>query len=960
MNKKKLNNNKSEYNDNSIDDTLTLKAKMDKASNVISNKEALRDKIHEIHNYLRNNGVGYGMNALKVFNIIYGLKKIEDNNLLEKVNLDPICKFSHLLKLAKENEDEQLTWDIFGPVLTSISKSKIREVLFYEIPKKIKAYVLSHLVKEINEISLIEEKCNVLLSGKIYEYFIGRDESAISELGAYFTDRHIVDYILKKLDPSKNEDCSIPTMIDMFGGSGGFTTGYIKYLKDKYPNSINWKTEIDKIYHYDMNHDVVKSAGLELFCLTGEFPNTDTNLKYKNSFTDNFCDNKFKYPITNPPYGGDKNNKSDAQFKREKVKKYILNELKNINNIEENKDLIERRKKQLKNIDAQEKRDTKISNKQKVCVGSCSPRIQKFSYVNKLNGNDKESCSLMLLMDIVEKGGTAIGVLKEGVFFNKAYKNLRKYLIENYNVRDVISVPSDQFENTSTKTSILIFDNTEEKTSKVKFSELIVERYTEDKFDEVLGDIYLVENKGDIKEVNEKLIVEVNKEDILKNLNYSLNGKDYNKKDLIPGKGFELVKLGDICESQNGFAFKKVDYKKKGVPLITIKHIKDEKILFNNDNYIEENDNYKNYEIKKDDIVISLTGKKPRLCSIAINNKNHKQYLNQRCAILRNFKKINNYYFSCIFNGVLLDYINKYIGYGSNQENVSLSDILNLKIPLPKSGKKIKEWVKKITKPYNEKNEKQEKVKELEEYVQNRIKEISEDEDCDVDKLSDLCEFKPKSKRKASYGKEFGKYNFYTSSDKIKKCDEADYDEECLIIGTGGLANIKIDNKFSCSGDNFIVKSRYNYYLYYMFKGNMNLLSDGFTGSVLKHLSKEYLKNIKIKIPKNKQLIKDLEPTFKQIETLHKEVKEAYNLYKQLIQELKEEAIVEETTEANETNKSNETNEISNDESEKSNEENYENEELEKTTNKIDELFKPKKKKKKIVKKKSKNVVNNK
>jgi len=41
----------------------------------ITNKEALKDKIHDIHNYLRNNGAGYGMNALKVFNVIYGLKK---------------------------------------------------------------------------------------------------------------------------------------------------------------------------------------------------------------------------------------------------------------------------------------------------------------------------------------------------------------------------------------------------------------------------------------------------------------------------------------------------------------------------------------------------------------------------------------------------------------------------------------------------------------------------------------------------------------------------------------------------------------------------------------------------------------------------------------------------------------------------------------------------------------------
>ena len=67
-------------------------------SNNITNKETLKDKIHEIHNFLRNNGVGYGMNALKVFNVFYGLKKIEENNLLN-INLTENIKFSNLLKM---------------------------------------------------------------------------------------------------------------------------------------------------------------------------------------------------------------------------------------------------------------------------------------------------------------------------------------------------------------------------------------------------------------------------------------------------------------------------------------------------------------------------------------------------------------------------------------------------------------------------------------------------------------------------------------------------------------------------------------------------------------------------------------------------------------------------------------------------------------------------------------------
>ena len=227
-NNKKLNNiNTIDVKTDNTDNTDNTKMSEDdkqkvESSNNVSNKEALKDKIHEIHNYLRNNGAGYGMNALKVFNLLYGLKKIEEKNLLDTVNLKrPECEFSYLLKLANENKDEILADLIHGKVLDSINAEEtIKKLLLYEIPKTMKSLTFSYLIKEIEKITVIEKTCNVLLSGKIYEYFIGRDESAISELGAYFTDRHIVNYIYKKLDPKINEDGSINSMIDMFGGGG--------------------------------------------------------------------------------------------------------------------------------------------------------------------------------------------------------------------------------------------------------------------------------------------------------------------------------------------------------------------------------------------------------------------------------------------------------------------------------------------------------------------------------------------------------------------------------------------------------------------------------------------------------------------------------------------------------------------------------------------------------------------
>jgi len=880
-----LNKKLIQYEDTDLNQNITEEEEMNTTNNdeinktCVSNKEALKDKIHEIHNYLRNNGAGYGMNALKVFNVLYGLKKIEEKKLIDKTGLKrPDCEFSHLLELATKNEDEKLTEFISNNVLNSINDSKIKDLLFYEIPiHNLKSRVLGHIIKEIDNITLIEKTCNVLLSGKIYEYFIGRDESAISELGAYFTDRHIIDYILNKLNPQLNNDGTIPSMIDMFGGSGGFTTGYINYLKNNY-SYINWTTEINKISHFDMNEDVIKSAGLEFFCLTGELPDMKKNLMYKNSFTDEFGDRKYMYPLTNPPYGGDKNKKTDTQLKREKIKEYIKNELINITD----DGLRIKRQKQLKSIEAQERTEKKERDKTKVSVSNCSNRIQKFAKKHNLKGNDKESCSLMLLMDILDVGGTAIGVLKEGVIFNRTYKDLRKCLVENFNVREVISIPSDQFENTATSTSIVIFDNTEQKTTEIKFSDLVVERYTEDKFVESSENIIIIiENKGDIVGVSDCLVSQASKSEILSNVNCSLNAKDYGKKELVVGEGYELVKLSDICE----FLPKSKRKASFGQPT-----------------------GIYNFYTSSD---------KVQKCNVADYN--------EECLIIgsggiANLKIDNN--FSCSTDNLLLK--TKHLKYVYNLfkgnmnllsdgftgstllKHISKDYLQNLQIPIPKSQSKIQEWVDKISAPYNEKITKQTQIKELEDFVQNRIKYIGENEDCDEKKILELTKMIPNGKHNTSFGKKNGKYKFYNSSNEEKLfCDDYEIEDESIIIGFKGNINIHFGKKFTSSQHMYVLQTNEETklnvgnvlkYIYNYFKNNKNIFTECMHGTNIKHITKTDLNNLKIKIPKNKQLIQELDATFLQIETLQTEVKSSDELYKQLIQELSQEAIPQQLT----------------------------------------------------------------
>ena len=144
------------------------------------------------------------------------------------------------------------------------------------------------------------------------------------------------------------------------------------------------------------------------------------------------------------------------------------------------------------------------------------------------------------------------------------------------------------------------------------------------------------------------------------------------------------------------------------------------------------------------------------------------------------------------------------------------------------------------------------------EYIKDEIEEEEEEDQYKdgiyIKTFGEICTFLPKSKRRASYGNKQGKYPFYTSSQSCNKyCDIYDYEGECLIIGTGGSANIKYSNIFSCSSDNFIIKINNNQllikYIYYYLLINIKILQKGFVGVGLQHMSKKYLSNIKIKIP---------------------------------------------------------------------------------------------------------------
>lgn len=899
----------------------------------ISTKEQLRDYIHSIHDYLRNNGVGYGMTALKIFNVFYGLKLIEP--IIDKTGLSNACKFSMLLKNAQKKQVPISSY-ITGTVLDELWKEndKIKFFLFHEIPKDLTDVVWTKVIELVSKIptagdkngSIVDDNYDVDLAGKVYEYFVGRDDTAISEMGAYFTDRCITNYIMKKVNPKINEkDATIKTMIDPFGGSGGFTLAYTKYIMDN--ANIDWKNEIKKIYHYDMNEDVVKIAGLEMFGLTGVFPEKKITFKRTNTFTDCFENNKenlyFDYVFSNPPYGGDKNKKNATQDRCEKILNYLKNEIKNIDekleNDPKNKELKEikhKRSHQFDKLNIDLKNYKKEENEKKVNYESCSKRIREFAnkYDLKKMMNDKEACSLALLMELLAKNGTCAGVLKEGVFFDGKYGNLRKVLLENYNVKYVISVPADQFENTSTKTSIVIFSNTKEKTKEVIFYDLVVEKQEEDVFEEINDEIVLVRNKGDIIDVMDKELCRASIDEICKmekkgkseKCDYSLDYKQYLKEEIVCPIGYKVVKLGDICKINP----------------------QDKKKDFESYNYIEIGDINSNLIVKYttlDNKNVPSGSKRSAekndilLCSVRPNSKKIVYYnkiienilLSGAIFILRSNDTILSYYiFEYLIN--MLDQKLRTMGNGSSYPRISPDMLSNFNILLPKDMSKLKPQLEKLQSLHKQISDDTEAVPKKEKAICDLIKKLVDDGeegvDYDVQTLGDVCklqdgydfyrnEMDPDKIYKNHINYPLVKGNEDTINDYIiinKKYEKYEVNKGDLIIGTKGTCgNIRIVNVvkgYHKHGILKLINIKINkMYVYYFIKLRFDkeFISNNVNGSVLPHMNKETIENTKIQILKPaimkkhkiEQLFDEVDKLKASIETNKKEYEKEIEIF---------------------------------------------------------------------------------
>ena len=197
-------------------------------------------------------------------------------------------------------------------------------------------------------------------------------------------------------------------------------------------------------------------------------------------------------------------------------------------------------------------------------------------------------------------------------------------------------------------------------------------------------------------------------------------------------KGWEVRKLGEVCDFQNGFAFKSKTYKETGLPILRITNIQDNDletkklVYFNESDYKE---NLERFQVLKEDLVIAMSG--ATTGKLGVNNTDKIFYLNQRVGKFIPKKGLSKSFLHYFLSTKIEESLK--ISAGAAQPNLSTEQIKDFKIPTPplEEQKQIVEILDKAFEKINEgiKIAKQ-NLKNAKELFESYLQEIFENK-CD-------------------------------------------------------------------------------------------------------------------------------------------------------------------------------------------------------------------------------------
>lgn len=470
--------------------------------------------------------------------------------------------------------------------------------------------------------------------GNAYEYLLSIMSSQ-GDAGQFRTPRHIIDFIVDVVNPTKDDK-----VLDPACGTGGFLVSSYTHILEQHDGKDDpekkersltpdeRKKLMANFEGYDIDPTMVRIAQVNMYL--HQFKNPKI-FQYDSLSSEERWSDKFDVILANPPFMSPK--------------------------------------------------------------GGIKPH-SKFS----IPSSRSEVLFVDYIMNHLRPKGRAGVIAPEGIIFQSgtAHKQLRKNLIED-GLYAVVSLPSGVFAPYSgVKTSILLFDNELAKRSKdILFIKILndgfdlgAQRRANNRNDlphalktlQAQNIAIQTGNKNSLLLENSLFAWAVSKTKIAESGDYNLSGDRYRVATDYTNAKWPILELGDVCELGRGFAFKSEDYTQQGILNFRVTNINEDGTLdLSNAKYLPEKylKDYSQYELKEGDFVVVMVGATTGKIGM-ITKDVLPALLNQNMwRFLPNESKINKKYLYYLAHSF------ETASQGGAQGYLTQSEFIKIKIPVP-------------------------------------------------------------------------------------------------------------------------------------------------------------------------------------------------------------------------------------------------------------------------------------